>query len=54
MLAVLAMMREKYGSAEDYVRTVCGLTAEEIESIRRALIVHEVQTLNGKSHGAVL
>lgn len=39
MLAALAMIREKYGSAEGYVRNVCGLSTEEIERIRQVMIV---------------
>ncbi|KAL0258223.1 hypothetical protein SLS55_007396 [Diplodia seriata] len=39
MLAALAMIREKYGSAEGYVRTICGLSTEEIERIRQVMIV---------------
>ncbi|KAF4542730.1 Tyrosine phosphatase [Lasiodiplodia theobromae] len=39
MLAALAMIRKKYGSAEGYVRNVCGLSTEEIERIRQVMIV---------------
>jgi Tyrosine phosphatase family len=41
MLATLKMIREKFGSAEQYVIEKCGLTKEEVEKIRRNLIVEE-------------
>ncbi|EKG15068.1 hypothetical protein MPH_07751 [Macrophomina phaseolina MS6] len=43
MLATLAMVREKYGGAEAYMRTVCGLSEDEIERIRQVMIVSEKQ-----------
>ena len=39
MLGTLKMIREKYGSAERYVLTVCGLEAEEIERIRQVMVI---------------
>ncbi|KAL1634834.1 hypothetical protein SLS58_010517 [Diplodia intermedia] len=51
MLAALAMIREKYGGAEGYVRTICGLSTEEIERIRQVMIVptNEVHDEGAKS-----
>jgi hypothetical protein len=37
MLATLEVLREEYGSVEDYVVDVCGLSQEEIARIRRNL-----------------
>ncbi|KND87944.1 Tyrosine-protein phosphatase [Tolypocladium ophioglossoides CBS 100239] len=37
MLETLKMLREEYGSVEDYVINVCGLSKEEIAGIRRNL-----------------
>jgi protein tyrosine/serine phosphatase len=39
MRAMLRIVREKYGSVEDYVRTECGLSAEEILLLRDNLVV---------------
>ncbi len=39
MLATLKLIREKYGSAEEYIIMQCGLTKEEVEKIRKNLIV---------------
>ena len=39
MLATLAIIRKEYGSVEGFVRDRCGLTQEEIEQIRRNLII---------------
>lgn len=41
MMATLEMMREKYGSAEGYIREQCGLSDEEIALIRSSLVVTE-------------
>ncbi len=35
------MMREKYGGPEGYVVEKCGLTMEEVEMIRKNLIVEK-------------
>ena len=34
MIAALAMLREKYGSVEGYVRNQCGLSSEEVEKLK--------------------
>lgn len=39
MLATLAVLREKWGGAEGYVVKELGLTKEEVEAIRRNLVV---------------
>ena len=39
MLATLEMMRREYGSAEGYVVDAGGLSREEMEAIRRVMIV---------------
>ncbi|GME43297.1 Tyrosine-protein phosphatase [Neofusicoccum parvum] len=54
MLACLAMIRQKYESAEEYVRTVCGITAEEIDRIRQVMVVHEKQSQDEETRKAVL
>lgn len=54
MLATMVMIHEKYGSAEDYVRTVCGITAEEIERIRQVMIVSEDRTEDEDARKAAL
>ncbi len=41
MLATLKMIREKFGGPEGYVIEKCGLTKEEVEKIRKNLIVEE-------------
>jgi CRISPR/Cas system type I-B associated protein Csh2 (Cas7 group RAMP superfamily) len=41
MLATLKMIRETFGGAEGYVIEKCGLTQEEVEKIRKNLIVEE-------------
>jgi hypothetical protein len=41
MLASLKMIRDKFGGAEDYVVEKCGLTKEEVERIRKNLIVEK-------------
>ena len=41
MLATLKMIREKFGGAEEYVIQKCGLTKEEIEKIKRNLVVEQ-------------
>ncbi|KAI9055363.1 hypothetical protein LZ554_000320 [Drepanopeziza brunnea f. sp. 'monogermtubi'] len=38
MIAMLAMVREKWGGAEGYVKMQCGLTDKEIARVRRVLI----------------
>jgi len=39
MLAALVALRQTYGSVETYVREHCGLSAEEVEQIRRNMVV---------------
>lgn len=41
MLATLKLIREKYGGAEGYVVEQCGLTKEEVEKIKKNLIVEQ-------------
>ena len=38
MSATLKMIDEQYGGVEGYVRENCGLTARDIEQVRRNLI----------------
>lgn len=37
MLAMLEMVRRRWGSAERYVRDACGLTDDEVERLKRVL-----------------
>jgi len=39
MVASLEMLKREYGSAEGYMRTICGLKDEELEKLRRNLVV---------------
>lgn len=39
MLGTLALIRREYGGVEDFVKGRCGLSDEEIERIRRNLVV---------------
>ena len=39
MHAFLNLLREKYGGAETYVQKYCGMSAEDVETIRRNLVV---------------
>lgn len=39
MLATLKMLREKFGGPEGYVIEKCGLTIEEVDKIRKNLII---------------
>ncbi|KAH6705217.1 tyrosine/serine phosphatase-like protein [Leptodontidium sp. 2 PMI_412] len=41
MLATLEMIREKFGSAEDYAIDKCGLTKDEVGMIRKNLVVEK-------------
>lgn len=41
MIATLKMIKEQFGSAEGYVVEKCGLTKEEVEKIRKNLVVDE-------------
>jgi protein tyrosine/serine phosphatase len=50
MKQTLDMINEKYGSAEGYVRTVCGLNDADIEGLRRNLIVKDEPIGGGVSH----
>ncbi|KAH7348611.1 putative tyrosine-protein phosphatase [Rhexocercosporidium sp. MPI-PUGE-AT-0058] len=44
MLAMLEMVERKWGGAEMYVKTLCGLTDEDIVKVRRVLIRQSVAT----------
>ncbi|APA11149.1 hypothetical protein SS1G_11340 [Sclerotinia sclerotiorum 1980 UF-70] len=48
MLATLKMLNEKFGGAEGYVIEKCGLTAGEVEKIRKNLII-ESPAIHGVS-----
>lgn len=39
MLASLKMLRDTYGSVVDYVTQHCGLSSQEVEQIRRNMLV---------------
>ena len=39
MMAFLAMLREQWGGAEGYAKTKCGLTDEDLETIKANLVV---------------
>jgi hypothetical protein len=41
MLATLRLIREKFGGPEGYVIEKCGLTKDEVEQIRKNLIVEK-------------
>lgn len=41
MMATLVMIREKFGSVEQYCKDVIRLSEEEIEALKRNLIVDE-------------
>jgi CRISPR/Cas system type I-B associated protein Csh2 (Cas7 group RAMP superfamily) len=41
MLAALEALRKQHGSVEEYVVKNCGLTVEDLEQIRKNLIVPE-------------
>lgn len=41
MLATLKMIREKFGGPEGYVTEKCGLTKDEVDKIRKNLIVEQ-------------
>lgn len=41
MMATLKMIREKFGGPEQYCLDVVGLTQEEVEAIKKNLIVDE-------------
>lgn len=41
MLGALEMVRREWGSAEGYLSKVCGLEEEELEGLRRVLLVEE-------------
>lgn len=50
MLAMLEMVERKWGGAEGYVKTACGLTDEEIGKVRRILVrTNVVRTERRKS-----
>jgi hypothetical protein len=53
MKETLDLITEKYGGAEKYVRTVCGLGDEHIEGLRRILIVKKEQVGGGTPNAAV-
>ncbi|ODA80458.1 hypothetical protein RJ55_03416 [Drechmeria coniospora] len=44
MLATLDMVRQEYGSAEDYVINQCGLSAQQLAQLRRNLGASDAQT----------
>lgn len=39
MLGTLALIRREYGGVEEFVRGPCGLSAEEVEGVRRHMVV---------------
>jgi hypothetical protein len=39
MQMTIALLKEKYGSYEGYIREACGLSEQEIKAIRNLLIV---------------
>lgn len=38
MLATLALIREKYGGAEGYLKAACGFSDEDISKVRKNLV----------------
>ncbi|KAK7731116.1 hypothetical protein SLS53_008835 [Cytospora paraplurivora] len=58
MMGTLRMIREKYGGVEEFVRTKCGLSDEEIEQIRRNLVVDvdgdQVRVIDWEEHRKLL
>lgn len=45
MVAMLEMVKERWGSAEGYVKMECGLTDKDIERVRRVLTEESVGDL---------
>lgn len=41
MLAMLEMVQLKWGGAEGYVKTLCGLTDDDIRKVRDLMVVKE-------------
>lgn len=41
MLSSLQMIRENYGGAEGYVKECCGLSEEDVQTIRMNMVVDE-------------
>lgn len=41
MMATLEMIRDKFGGAEGYMVEKCGLAKEQVEAIRKNLIVDD-------------
>lgn len=41
MLATLLMIREKFGGAEEYIIQKCGLSKEEVDKIKKNLVVEK-------------
>ena len=39
MMAFLDMLRERYGGAETYAVSICGLTQQDVETIKANLVV---------------
>ena len=38
MLATLALIRDKYGGAEGYLKTACGFSGEDVSKVRKNLV----------------
>jgi hypothetical protein len=41
MIQTLALIKLQYGGAEEYVQKICGLTLEDINIIRKRLLINE-------------
>jgi hypothetical protein len=57
MIGTLALIRERYGSAENYVVNHLGMSPASVEQIRRNLIVDLAegeQPLDWRSHAGLL
>lgn len=50
MLATLEIIREKYGGAEKYMTDICGLTKEQVESIRSNLTLQPTGIRNTQQY----
>jgi hypothetical protein len=49
MIASLQMLRENYGSVEDYVTKHCGLSPQDVEQIRRNMTVDSASFTDTKT-----
>jgi hypothetical protein len=41
MINTLEMIKSEYGGVESYVKTVCGLSEDDIAAVRRRMLIHD-------------